>query len=115
MNQQQLAVFRQKLLDLQSELQETDKAGESGRQTVVLDQSSVGRLSRMDAMQAQQMALETTRRRQQQLQRINASMQRIDAGDYGDCLECGEAIDPRRLMFDPTGTLCIECAGQSCP
>lgn len=113
MNQQQLEVFRQQLLDLQSELTETNQAGEAGRQTVVLDQSSVGRLSRMDAMQAQQMALETTRRRQQQLQRISASMKRIDSGDYGDCVECGEAIDPRRLKFDPTSTLCIGCAGKS--
>lgn len=112
MNQQQLENFRQKLLELQLELQETNKAGESGRQTVVLDQSSVGRLSRMDAMQAQQMALETTRRRQQQLHRISSSMRRIESGDYGDCVECGEAIDPRRLMFDPTSTLCIDCAGK---
>ena len=77
---------------------------------VELDQTRVGRLSRMDAMQAQAMSVETGRRRRQHLVEIEKALERIEAGDYGECLECGEAIHPGRLEANPTATLCIACA-----
>ena len=60
--------------------------------TVTLDQAKVGRLPRMDALQAQQMAQETARMRQVQLQRIDSALHRMDAGDYGYCFICGDEI-----------------------
>ena len=77
-----------------------------------LDQASVGRLSRMDAMQSQQMAQELARRRQQQLVRIEGALRRIESGDYGYCSVCDEEIDVRRLTLDPTNTRCVKCADQ---
>jgi DnaK suppressor protein len=101
---------RLQLLRMKAELQELGElAGETGN-TVELDQSRVGRLSRMDALQGQQMALEAARRRQQQLQKIEGALRRIESGDYGDCFVCGEAIDARRLAVDPACTRCVECA-----
>ena len=64
----------------------------------------------MDAMQAQQMALEADRRRKEQLIRIGEALRRIESGDYGYCLECGNEIDVRRLAVDPSNSLCIVCA-----
>lgn len=90
------------------EAQLRDDAESSG--VVELDQSRVGRLSRMDAMQAQEMALETARRNRLELGRIEQALKRLEKGEYGYCLECGEAIDPRRLAVDPAATRCIECA-----
>ena len=78
--------------------------------TVELDQAKVGRLSRMDALQGQQMALATERRRDAELQRIDAALTRIDDGDYGWCLKCDEPIAPKRLALDPAATWCISCA-----
>jgi DnaK suppressor protein len=78
---------------------------------VELDQTRVGRLSRMDALQNQAMARETERRRQQELSRIDAAMERLRNGSYGECLECGEPIAEKRLNLDPSVLLCIECAG----
>ena len=75
-----------------------------------LDQARVGRLSRMDAMQAQAMSVETGRRRRQQLVDIDAALQRIENGDYGECFECSEVIKPGRLEANPMATLCIDCA-----
>jgi DnaK suppressor protein len=75
-----------------------------------LDQSRVGRLSRMDAMQMTEMAAASERRNQQRLQRIEAALTRIEAGQYGLCLSCEEDIAPRRLASDPAATLCIACA-----
>jgi DnaK suppressor protein len=78
--------------------------------TVTLDQASVGRLSRMDALQGQQMARETERRRAQLLQRVEGALRRLEAAEFGECHGCGEMIDPRRLDADPTSTRCIACA-----
>ncbi len=64
----------------------------------------------MDAMQAQAMSLETKRRRQIQLTRIDSALQRLESGEFGDCLRCAEPIDSKRLEFDPSVVLCIECA-----
>ena len=80
------------------------------RSVVSLDQQSVGRLSRMDALQGQAMAQASERQRVAELARIDAAVQRIDAGTYGDCLSCGEEIAPGRLEADPAASLCIACA-----
>ena len=64
----------------------------------------------MDALQAQAMSRESQRRRDEMLARIRAAIGRIDRGEYGDCLECGEPIPPGRLEIDPAATLCLGCA-----
>jgi len=98
------------LLKQKAELQQAEKTGEQAEEVVVLDQSRVGRLSRMDAMQAQAMSQETGRRRRQHLLEIDAALERLNDSDYGDCFECGELIKPARLIADPSATLCIACA-----
>lgn len=105
--------LRARLLALREQLESIAGASAAAGQTVELDQASVGRLSRMDALQAQQMALATEQRRQRQLQQIAAALRRMEQGEYGDCLACGEPIDPRRLHADPLATHCIACADQA--
>ena len=80
------------------------------RKPVALDQSMVGRLSRMDALQNQAMALEAERRRGIEIRRIDAALARIEQGEYGYCGICGEEIERKRLQHDPTVTSCIVCA-----
>ena len=82
-------------------------------QTVELDQTRVGRVSRMDAMQAQAMAKESERRHLLALRRIESALQRIEAGDYGYCAVCDEAIPANRLEVDPGALLCIDCASKA--
>ena len=110
MNDQEIEQCRQKLHQLKSELLQVEESSKESSETVELDQSRVGRLSRMDAMQAQQMALETSRRRKEQLQRIEGALKRLDSDDFGYCLMCGEEIDVRRLLANPANTHCIKCA-----
>lgn len=83
---------------------------EASSATVKLDQSMVGRLSRMDALQQQAMAQDNQRRAKQALLRIGAALQRCEEGSYGYCIDCGEAINPRRLTLDPATPLCVLCA-----
>lgn len=102
--------YQQKLLALRQELLATAAVRAEAGQTVALDQTRTGRLSRMDALQGQAMALATTRRINLQLQRIEAALIRIEKGSYGLCQQCEEPIATRRLNTDPATPLCIHCA-----
>ncbi len=105
--------MREKLLKLRAELQAIAESGDESAAIVELDQTKVGRLSRMDAMQARAMAKASSERRDQMLRQIEAALKRIDDDEYGYCRECDEPINPKRLEFDPTAVLCIECASNA--
>ena len=77
---------------------------------VTLDPQSVGRLSRMDAIQQQAMHIANDARRQHLHTALLAALKLMDAGDYGYCHHCDEIIGSGRLAIDPTGTLCVNCA-----
>ena len=113
MDEDQIECFRRQLLQQQQELLGLQETADAASGTVELDQTSVGRLSRMDALQGQAMSRERDRRRQIELQKIAAALRRIKAGDYGDCVRCGEEIAIRRLELDPATALCIDCASKS--
>ncbi len=106
-------LLRQRLLTLQGKLTDQRETGREAEKTVELDQTSVGRLSRMDALQGQAMSKESGRRRAVGLQKIAAALKRMDRGEYGYCLACEEEIAVQRLEFDPAATLCIDCARRS--
>lgn len=101
-----LGLRRKELLDLIINGMET-------RTDIVLDPQRYGRLSRMDAIQQQAMDDETARRRDVELTRIDAALQRIDAGDFGYCTACDQPIALRRLENDPANPLCIGCASRA--
>lgn len=101
---------RTALLARQKALSEEDAANADARDTVELQQDSVGRLSRMDALQQQAMAQATGRRRAAEGLRIKAALTRIDEGEWGYCLSCGEEIAEARLHHDPSIPTCIKCA-----
>lgn len=99
-----------KLTMLRDTLRAQDADSEASRAAVALDQQSVGRLSRMDAIQQQAMAEAESRRRRSDLARIDAAFKRIEAGDYGWCDRCGEPIGRKRLEVDPMASRCVSCA-----
>ena len=80
------------------------------RRPVELDQQSVGRLSRMDALQGQAMAAALEARRAGRSRAIAAALARMNEGEFGYCEDCGEPIALKRLELDPTVTRCISCA-----
>ncbi|MCR9255086.1 MAG: TraR/DksA C4-type zinc finger protein [Alphaproteobacteria bacterium] len=105
-----LETAKRRLLVRQGELEELSRTSAEGRKAVELDQQSVGRLSRMDALQVQAMALEQERRRDIERKRVAAALKRIEVGDYGHCVSCDEPIAPKRLSHDPAVPTCIDCA-----
>lgn len=112
LSEQQLAEFRALLESQRDALHDTSEMAADSSKPVVLDQTSVGRLSRMEAIQAQAMAVATQQRRENQLQRIKFALARMADDEYGLCQSCEEPINPRRLKFNPTAALCLECARQ---
>lgn len=101
--------FRRALTDRLDELDRLDASSADSRKPVELDQSSVGRLSRMDAMQQQAMALAIAGRRDVERRRLKAALARLDIDEFGMCLRCGEEIDRERLAFDPAIAQCGDC------
>lgn len=106
-----LAEQRRLLLARLAELQSAAGEGDAAAASVELDQTRVGRLSRMDALQEQAMSVEHKRRRGEERSHLQAALRRLDADDYGYCRHCDEPIAAARLRADPAATLCIQCAG----
>lgn len=92
------------------ELKRQDAMGAEGTAPVTLELDSVGRLSRMDAIQLQAMALASQRRRAAEKNQIDAALRRIRDGEYGYCLTCGEEIGEARLRHNPAASQCVSCA-----
>ena len=104
------ATARQRLLALREELLDLSQSAHDDRKPVELDQQSVGRLSRQDSLQVQAMAKAAEARRAQEIRRIDAALQRVEDDEYGWCVECGEAIEDKRLELDPAAPRCAACA-----
>jgi DnaK suppressor protein len=107
--------FRARILErLHQEIlsvREAGARGEDERAPVQLDQTSVGRLSRMDAMQQQAMAAAQARRRAARLRALETALGRIETDEFGWCEACGEPIPEGRLDVDPCVSRCVACAG----
>ncbi|SLN12655.1 TraR/DksA family transcriptional regulator [Oceanibacterium hippocampi] len=102
--------YRRLLLARRAELEGLSASSSSSRAAVELDQSKVGRLSRMDALQGQAMAQATEERRRNERHRIEAALARMGEDEYGYCQRCGEEIAAARLRLDPATPLCVDCA-----
>ena len=101
---------RATLLNMHKELCDILENSVENSAPVELDQTQQGRLSRMDAMQQQAMADETQRRRHMRLAQIDAALARLDDGEYGYCVTCGEEINAERLALDPAIAVCLRHA-----
>ncbi len=105
--------FKATLIAMRDETLSSRARTGDDRKPVELDQQAVGRLSRMDALQQQAMAMETERRRGFQLGRIEAALKRIEDDSFGFCALCDEEIGEKRLALDPTTPTCVRCAAGS--
>lgn len=107
---QQIASFKKELLQQRETLELAAQQTETDRAPVALDQQSVGRLSRIGAMQVQAMSQAQQRKRDTDLRNIVGALSRIEDNEFGYCTECDELIALKRLTIDPAVRLCIACA-----
>ena len=109
MTNRELQSFTGLLESTRAELEASLQAGAADR-TPVSPDNAIGRLTRQDAMQAQQMALEMRRRNEIRLAQVKAALERIAEGEYGICPSCEEDIPVARLKVRPEAVLCVACA-----
>lgn len=100
--------FKKLLLTRKEELKETLSSMKESSRPVDLN-DPIGRLSRMDAIQQQQMALNAKKQLEVNLQLIDAALERLEKGEYGYCLKCEEEIDQKRLQAKPEAAFCTKC------
>lgn len=102
--------FRALLEARRAELVASVESAADSAAPVELDQQVQGRLSRMDAIQGQAMAMATIERRRVEIAQIDAAFARMEEGEFGYCVECGDDIAPKRLELNPAIARCVECA-----
>ncbi len=111
LTQAQFQELHADLLALRDELEATLVALAEETRPVEPD-PSIGRISRMDAIQIQQMAKANKRTTTQRLQRVEAALRRVEAEEFGECYECGADIGYPRLKARPESAFCVHCQGR---
>ena len=111
LSEAQLEELQQLLVELKETL-ELGLAREGAEAKPVDLDAPIGRLSRMDAMQQQQMAAANKRNTQIRLQQVNASLAAFASDDYGYCRLCEEPIGYPRLQAKPETPFCLECQNE---
>ena len=109
MDAERLVFFRELLETKAKETEAYLESSKDSAEVVELD-TSIGRLSRMDALQSQEMAKELRRRQQDELRSIKAALKRIEKGWYGKCGLCQKPIAEERLEALPDVLTCVDCA-----
>ena len=98
-------ILQDSLEEIEDYLAKTEESAEA-----VSPDKSLGRLSRMEAMQDQQLILEARRRKKMQKVAVLSALQRIENGQFGICIFCGKNIDPERLEVAPESSTCVSCS-----
>jgi DnaK suppressor protein len=97
---------------LEEALYEVEKYLESSEDAAaaVEPDKGLGRLSRLEAMQDQQLVMEMRRRKKRQLAEVKSAILRLEMGNYGTCIFCGKEISPERLAAAPEIQTCMSCS-----
>lgn len=104
--------FRELIAVQLAEIELALTAASANAATVILDQSSVGRLSRMDAMQQQAMAAGQRALLLRRKAQLEAAINRMENGTFGVCCQCGYDIALPRLQADPGTPFCADCQAE---
>ncbi len=107
---EQIEVLKEDLMSELLRLERSMGLTEQASEVVELDQTAVGRLSRMDSLQSQSMAKNLKEREAVKLALIVDALKRIEQGTYGLCVECGEPVSFGRLSVFPESSECSGCA-----
>ena len=76
----------------------------------IAPENSIGRVSRMDAINNKSVTEAALRQAEQKLERLQYMQSRIDDPGFGACLRCGNPIPPGRLLAMPQSAHCVACA-----
>lgn len=106
---EEVRALRARLEQLVTDLEVALDGSRGAAATVELDPCKVGRLSRIDAIQAQRIAQATRARSKLRLQQVRAALDAMDRDEYGLCRLCDDPIPLERLARSPESPLCLAC------
>ena len=109
LTREQVLELQRDLVQQREELADQLSRSDKNSQPVELDQQLVGRLSRMDAIQQQQMAAANAAQAAAHLNRVELALAAVESGDFGYCRRCDEPIGFARLKARPDSPLCLNC------
>jgi DnaK suppressor protein len=100
--------FRPKIVARIAELNASLASTKEDTEAIAPD-VAIGRLSRLDSMQMQQMAVGMQARMREEIKQLKEALQRIDRGRFGTCELCRKDIPLERLEFQLDATICVNC------
>ncbi|WP_417227993.1 TraR/DksA family transcriptional regulator [Amphritea sp.] len=109
MDDQPQAQCQAALQALKAELNEEIINLELSAQPVILDQQAVGRVSRGDALQQQNMALANLEQCRRRLHEVLHAELKFSEAEYGYCEGCDKLISLARLLARPDSRFCLDC------
>ena len=101
--------LQQQLQNLETEINDSLESSDDTTNPISPD-SSIGRLTRLDALQSQQMSFEARRRLKKRLKNVQKALQLMEDGKYGICMKCQDEIPVGRLESMPEARVCVDCA-----
>ncbi len=111
MTKSELKEFEDILRRLKDELEALIATADPTKESITPDKA-IGRLTRMEAIQAQSMSAEGRRRQEKRLTAVERALERIEQGTYGTCVRCGDPIPKGRLEIMPESAFCVKCAAR---
>ncbi|MDR9415841.1 MAG: TraR/DksA C4-type zinc finger protein [Gracilimonas sp.] len=73
--------------------------------------ASIGRISRMDAINNKTINEASLREKKKQLQKLKRAQENLEKDNFGKCTKCGDEIPFGRLEYMPHTTRCVKCVG----
>ncbi|MDX1686004.1 MAG: TraR/DksA C4-type zinc finger protein [Saprospiraceae bacterium] len=112
MNAEEKASFKERLIDLIKK-QEEEIAMLESMTAPISPENSIGRVSRMDAIQNKGISEASLRNKREKLSKLKISLSKVDKPDFGTCSRCERPIQIARLMYMPESSRCLHCADKA--
>lgn len=109
MTQKERTILKEKIIETLTKTKEEILSFEDITQPIT-PENSIGRISRMDAINNKSVAEVALRSAKRKLTNLKIALSKIDSPDFGICSRCKRPIAPKRLMFMPQSTNCVHCA-----
>ena len=111
MTKEEIQQFHEKLLSEKGKIEDEIKTLEDKTQPIS-PENSLGRISRMDAINNKGVAEFSLRQAKRRLNAVNVWLSKHGTDGFGKCARCKNEIPFKRLMFMPHGLKCMRCANK---
>lgn len=109
MDRNELENFKQKLLQKKSELINLVQKSENYGREADTEEDSKDYIDKASSSYTKELMFRKSNSDRQFLQLVMQALQRIDNDEFGNCQNCDEPVEPKRLEAVPWARLCLNC------